>query len=80
MTGGWRNGVADSLHSDAYRSIVKNLREVREGAGVHQAQLARLLGKHQSYVSRLESAERRLGVLDIFVIAEALGIEPAVLY
>jgi transcriptional regulator with XRE-family HTH domain len=45
-----------------------------------QADLARQVGKTQSYVSRLESAERRLGVLDIFVIARALKIAPATLY
>jgi transcriptional regulator with XRE-family HTH domain len=59
---------------------VHNLREVREEAGVHQAALARALGKEQSYVSRLENAERRLGILDLLAIAQALDIAPTDLF
>ncbi len=69
--------MADSLRSEAYRSIVRNLREVREKAGVQQIDLSAKLGKAPNYISRIETYERRLGVVDIVLIARALGISPA---
>ena len=47
---------------------------------MHQAELARALGKGQSYISRIESAERRMGVLDLLAIATALEMNPTDLF
>lgn len=72
--------VADSLHSDAYRSIIRNLRVAREEAGVQQTELSAALGRAHNYVSRIETAERRIGVVELIVIANALGIDPVELF
>jgi transcriptional regulator with XRE-family HTH domain len=72
--------VADSLHSDAYRSIIRNLREVREQAGVQQTELSALLGKAHNYISRIETSERRVGIVELIVIASGLGLDPVELF
>lgn len=52
------------------------LARVREGAGVKQADLAARLGVPASYLSKIESGTRRLDVIELVRIAEALGADP----
>lgn len=50
------------------------LREMRENAGLRQEDLARVLQKPQSFVSKYESGERRLDVLEVRDICFALNV------
>lgn len=49
------------------------LRQIRTEAGLRQVDLAEKLGQPQSYVSRFESAEQRLDLIELKAICEALG-------
>jgi len=49
------------------------LRQMREDAGIHQADLARKLGKPQSFVSRYEAGERRLDLIELRQVCQVLG-------
>jgi transcriptional regulator with XRE-family HTH domain len=46
----------------------------RLAAGLTQAELAKLVGRTQDFVSRLENGERRLVLEDFLDFAEALNI------
>jgi transcriptional regulator with XRE-family HTH domain len=50
-----------------------SLAAARQRAGLTQAQLARLLRKPQSFVSNYERGQRRIDVLELLRIVEALG-------
>jgi len=50
------------------------LREKRREAGLRQADLAKRLGQPQSFVSKYESGERRLDILELHRICHALGL------
>jgi len=50
------------------------LRQVRLEAGLRQSDLAHLLGQPQSFVSKYESGERRLDILELQQVCHALGI------
>ena len=50
------------------------LRQVRHDAGLTQVELAHRLGQPQSFVSKYESGERRLDLVEIHQICKALGI------
>lgn len=63
-----------SLSDPRYRKLCELLRQMREEAGLSQVELARRLRKPQSYVSKYESAERRLDLLEVWLICEAIGI------
>lgn len=39
-------------------------------AGLTQVQVAAALGKHQSFVSKCESGERRVDIIELLVFAE----------
>ena len=49
----------------------------RKKAGLSQQVLADRLKKHQSFVSKFETGERRLDVIEFLSIADAIGIEPS---
>ncbi len=50
------------------------LRAIRTEAGLRQVDLARRLGQPQSFVSKYESGERRLDVLELRRICQLLGL------
>lgn len=53
--------------------LLRLLRQIRIEAGLRQADLAKKLGQPQSFVSKYESGERRLDVLELRKLCRALG-------
>ncbi|HEX8161988.1 MAG TPA: helix-turn-helix transcriptional regulator [Pyrinomonadaceae bacterium] len=51
------------------------MRELRLEAALTQTELASRLQKDQAYVSRYESGQRRLDILEVREICQALGIK-----
>lgn len=49
------------------------LKQIRLDAQLTQADLARRLGKPQSYVSKYESGERRLDIIEVQEVCLAVG-------
>lgn len=66
--------INKSIHSKLYHRIIARLRAKREGKGLSQYQLSQILKVQQSYVSKIETCERRLDILELMNICEALGI------
>ncbi len=56
------------------RALLDVLREARSEAGLTQSGLSLLLGRPQSFVSKYESGERRLDLIELSEICEAIGI------
>jgi transcriptional regulator with XRE-family HTH domain len=54
-----------TIYSKDHKAIVERLKQAREKAGLDQKQAAKLLGKTQSYVSKAESGQRRLDVVQL---------------
>jgi transcriptional regulator with XRE-family HTH domain len=63
-----------SIFTPEQAVLQRLLRQVRLGAGLSQAQLARQLGKPQSFVSKYESGERRLDLPELRQICQAVGV------
>ena len=63
-----------SIHSHLYHQVIGRLRGKREKMGITQVQLAELLKVNQTYVSRIETCERRLDILELMNICEALDL------
>jgi transcriptional regulator with XRE-family HTH domain len=63
-----------SIHTAQYKVFVKVLRDARLRAGLTQVQLAKLLGKEQTFVSKVERGERRLDVVELKAFCEAFGV------
>ncbi len=56
------------------KRLLALLRQIRTDARLRQADLADRLGQPQSFVSKIESGERRVDVLELKAICEAVGI------
>lgn len=56
---------AGPAHSTRYRRFLALLRQARLDAGLTQNQVASALGTHQSFVSKCESGERRVDVIEL---------------
>ena len=54
-------------------SLAQKLRDLRVGAGLSQQVLGARLGRAQSYISKIENAERRVEMLEIDQWADACG-------
>ena len=66
-----------SLHSDEYEAFLQVLIAARKDAGITQQDLAKALGKPQSFVSKYERRERRIDVVEFVFIARAIGLDPS---
>ncbi len=62
-----------SLHSDAYRRFLERLKRARRESGLTQLEVARRLDRPQSYVSKCESGERRVDVIELVAFADLYG-------
>lgn len=60
-----RRQMDKSQHTRAYRRLVAALRRAREQAGFTQEEVAVRLGVYASYVSKCESGERRIDVVEL---------------
>ncbi len=62
-----------SIYSAEYQQLCALLRELRRDAGLTQVQVAERLEMPQSFVSKYESGERRLDVVELRHVAAAIG-------
>ncbi len=60
-------------HGPTYKLLGQRLREAREAAGLSQIEAAARLGKPQSFISKCESGERRIDVIELKVLADLYG-------
>lgn len=63
-----------SIHDQRYIETVALLRRARESTGITQRELARRLGRPQSYVSKVETCERRLDYVELLELCRAIGV------
>ncbi|MGD0265861.1 MAG: helix-turn-helix transcriptional regulator [Candidatus Methylomirabilota bacterium] len=61
--------------SAVYRLFLTRLREARREAGLTQAVVAAKLHRPQSFVSKCESGERRVDVVELIEFARLYGKE-----
>jgi transcriptional regulator with XRE-family HTH domain len=62
-----------STRSARYRTFLKRLKQARLDANLNQVQVARKLHRPQSFVSKVESGERRVDVIELTEFAELYG-------
>ena len=68
-----------SIYSQSYRTLLDRITKARKEAGITQAELAEKLGRPQSFVSKIESGERRIDVIEFLQVAKHVGFDPCAL-
>lgn len=54
-----------AIYQDDHKKIVERLKKARFESGLGQIEVAEKLGRTQSYVSKIESGQRRFDVLQL---------------
>jgi transcriptional regulator with XRE-family HTH domain len=62
-----------TAYRQSYRNFLEKLRAAREQAGLTQVDVARKLARPQSFVSKCESGERRVDVVELQEFARLYG-------
>ena len=57
--------MSKTIYSKEHRHIVEQLKKARESAGLSQEEVAEILGKTQSYISKIESGQRKVDVVQL---------------
>jgi len=65
--------VRKSIYSPEQSELLSLLREKRKEAGLSQIELAKRLSRSQSFVSKYESGELRLDLVQLSLVCRALG-------
>lgn len=68
--------MTKSIFTNNYQLLLQLLVTARKKSGITQQQLAKKLGKNQSYISKYENAERRLDIIEVIAISKAINFNP----
>lgn len=75
----WRNRINVPVKKSTYltqrKRLLALLRETRINAGLTQAGLASRLHRDQTFVSKYETGERRLDILELRDVCRALSVD-----
>ena len=63
-----------SRYTKKYEQLLAALRQARKNAGLTQTQVGRKFGAHASFVSKIESGERRIDVVELADLCRVYGI------
>ena len=63
----------DSYHFQEYKRVLERLKDARLNSGLTQIEVAQKLGKGQYFVSRSETGERRIDIIELQAFALIYG-------
>lgn len=58
-------GMKKAIYTSKYKTLIARLRQARLDCGINQVQAAKSLGTSQSHISKMESGQRRLDVIQL---------------
>lgn len=68
--------MASSLHDPRYERLIKLLVQTRRDAKLTQRDVAAKLKQPPSYVAKIESCQRRIDLIELIDMLEAIGVKP----
>lgn len=62
--------MTKAIYQNEYKQIAEKLKKARVEAGLTQKDVSEKIGKPQSYISKAESAEQRIDIVELKQFAE----------
>lgn len=59
-----------TIYTKEYKDVTQKLLKARNESGLRQIDVAKKLGKPQSYVSKIEKGERRMDIIELKILAK----------
>lgn len=57
--------MSKTIFSKDHKALIEKLKKAREDNGFAQAEVAKLLGKTQSHISKVEAGQRRIDIVEL---------------
>ncbi|KUM25972.1 DNA-binding protein [Mesorhizobium loti] len=64
-----------SVHSTRHKMVAAALASQRRAKGMSQADVAKVLGRHQPFIANIESGERRVDLVELLDIAKIIDLD-----
>ena len=71
--------MVKTIYQESYQAFIKQLVLARKAAGLTQMQVAEKLSKPQSYIAKVEGADRKLDVMEFVELCQAINVDPTTL-
>lgn len=55
--------MSKAIYSKDHKYIVEQLKKARQEVGLEQTEVAKLLGRTQSHISKIEAGQRRIDIV-----------------
>ena len=68
--------MSGTLRSAKHKALLRFLVEKRKKAGLRQVDVGKRLGRYQSYITNIETGQRRIDVVELVELADAIGFDP----
>ena len=68
--GQYGDNMDKTIYSEGHKALVKKLIEAREERNLRQEDVAKLLGRTQSYISKIEAGQRRIDLIQLKEVAK----------
>jgi len=62
--------MESTIYKKEHKRLIDRIVKARKEAGLSQVKAAKLLGKSQSYISKIEVAQRKIDVIELKRLAE----------
>lgn len=62
--------MTKAIYQNEYKQIAEKLKKARIEAGLTQKDVSEKIGKPQSYISKAESAEQRIDIVELKLFAD----------
>lgn len=71
--------MVKTIYQESYQAFIKELVLARKRSGLTQMQVAEKLAKPQSYIAKVEGADRKLDVMEFVELCQAINVDPTTL-
>lgn len=62
--------MTKAIYKNEYKEIAEKLKKARQESGMTQKEVSEKIGKPQSYISKAESAEQRIDIVELKLFAD----------
>ncbi|HMU88428.1 MAG TPA: helix-turn-helix transcriptional regulator [Agitococcus sp.] len=69
--------MVKTIYQESYQAFIKQLVLARKASGLTQMQVAEKLSKPQSYIAKVEGADRKLDVMEFVELCEVIHQDPS---
>lgn len=68
--------MRSEIYSEEHKALRTALKRERKAASLHQSDIARSTNRSQAYISKFETGDLRIDVVDFILFCKVIGCDP----